>query len=81
MGKKYILIIFDHFIVNLNLVRLLTTYKNKNAMELIDPRSGSNHNKLKAARMMKVLLLYTNSLPALSPANMSSVASTLKRNV
>lgn len=46
-------------------------------MELVDPRLGSEFNKVEAERMIKIALLCTNASPSLRPT-MSEVVSMLE---
>ncbi|KAG5551505.1 hypothetical protein RHGRI_009802 [Rhododendron griersonianum] len=58
-------------------VRALVLEKKGNLMELVDPRLGSDFNKIEATVMMNVALLCANTSPAVRPA-MSSVVSMLE---
>ncbi|KAJ0836735.1 putative non-specific serine/threonine protein kinase [Helianthus annuus] len=48
-----------------------------NLMDLVDPRLGSDFNKIEAVRMMEVAILCTNQSPALRPT-MSEVVNMLE---
>ncbi|KAJ6951392.1 hypothetical protein NC653_040720 [Populus alba x Populus x berolinensis] len=59
------------------LFQALSLQQNRDIMELVDPRLGSEFNKKEAARMIKVALLCTNQSPALRPT-MSAVVRMLE---
>ncbi|KAI3796767.1 hypothetical protein L1987_39452 [Smallanthus sonchifolius] len=61
-----------------SLLDLAVVLKEKGSLiDLVDPRLGSNFNKIEAVRMMKVAILCTNQSPALRPS-MSEVVNMLE---